>query len=51
MANDTTTQTPETQEWNPVEAVKTKYPNLGLPDHEIAQNLQDPVKFRSAFPE
>lgn len=51
MATDTLTAQPETAEWNPVEAVKSKYPDIGMQDHEIARTLQDPAKFRAAFPE
>lgn len=40
-----------TQQWNPVEAAKAKYPNMGLSDNQVFQNLSDPQKFRSAFPE
>src|ERR1041385_8315536 len=41
----------DTQVWNPVDAIKQKYPNMGLSDQQIYQNLTDPNKFRSAFPE
>jgi hypothetical protein len=44
-------QEPQTQTWNPVEAVRTRYPDSGLTDEQIFQNLHDPVKFRSALPD
>jgi hypothetical protein len=37
--------------WNPVDAVKQKFPNMGLSDQQIYHNLSEPEKFRSAFPE
>ncbi len=37
--------------WNPVEAVRRRYPDSGLTDEQIFQNLHDPVKFRSALPD
>jgi len=42
---------PQPQAWNPVEEVKTRYPDLGMTDEQIFQNLHDPAKFRSALPE
>src|ERR1700733_14280968 len=39
------------QEWNPVDALKRKYPNAGLSDPQIFSHLRDPNKFREAFPE
>jgi hypothetical protein len=39
------------QTWNPVDAVKQKFPNMGLSDQQIYHNLSEPEKFRSAFPE
>jgi hypothetical protein len=42
-------------DWNPVNALKAKYPTevyrSGQSDADIASNLQDPAKFREAFPE
>jgi hypothetical protein len=38
-------------EWNPVEALKAQYPQMGMSDGQIMQTLQDPAKFRSAFPQ
>jgi hypothetical protein len=46
-----TTQQQEPQTWNPVEAVRTRYPDSGLTDEQIFQNLHDPVKFRLALPD
>jgi hypothetical protein len=37
--------------WNPIDALKQKYPNMGLSDAQILTKLQDPTKFRAAFPE
>jgi hypothetical protein len=42
---------PEPQTWNPVEAVRTRYPDSGLTDEQIFQDLHDPAKFRAALPE
>jgi hypothetical protein len=42
---------PEPQVWNPVGAVKAKYPDSGLSDQQIFQDLHDPAKFRSELPE
>ena len=39
------------QQWNPVQAFHAKWPDTGLSDQEILTNLQNPAKFRSAFPE
>ncbi len=44
-------QTSETSMWDPVAAVKEKYPEMGLSDQQIYSNLSNPEKFRSAFPE
>jgi hypothetical protein len=38
-------------QWNPIAAIRQKYPNIDLTDDQILTNLQDPAKFRSAFPE
>jgi hypothetical protein len=50
-ASRTTQQQDPQTTWNPVEAVRTRYPDSGLTDEQIFQNLHDPVKFRSALPE
>lgn len=39
-----------TQQWDPVAEFRSKWPNSGLQDSQILTNLQDPAKFRSAFP-
>ena len=38
------------QQWNPVAEFKQQWPNAKLSDGDILKNLQDPAKFRSAFP-
>jgi hypothetical protein len=37
--------------WNPIEALRAQYPKIGMSDAQILANLQDPDKFRSAFPQ
>jgi hypothetical protein len=37
--------------WNPVESLKRQYPKMRMTDEQIYSNLQDPEKFRSAFPQ
>jgi hypothetical protein len=41
---------PDQQTWNPVAEFKQNWPDSRLSDDEILKNLQDPAKFRSAFP-
>lgn len=41
---------PTTQTWNPVQEFRQNWPNANLSDQQILTNLQDPAKFRSAFP-
>src|SRR5690242_3784502 len=45
---DSNTTTPQ---WNPVQAFRQQWPNANLSDQQILNNLQDPAKFRSAFPQ
>lgn len=44
------TNSPDPQPWDPVADFHRRWPNAKLSDVEILTNLQDPVKFRSAFP-
>jgi len=44
------TDPPEPQAWDPVTEFHRRWPNAKLSDSEILTTLQDPVKFRSAFP-
>ena len=38
--------------WNPVQEVRQKYPGLkDWPDSRILENLSDPTRFRTAFPQ
>lgn len=41
---------PDTTQWNPVTEFHQNWPDSGLSDAQILFNLQDPQKFRSAFP-
>lgn len=45
------TQQPDPQSWNPVAEMRRRYPDSGLSDQQIFQDLHDPAKFRSALPE
>lgn len=42
--------TDNSAQWNPVQEFHQNWPNSGLSDSQIVTNLQDPSKFRSAFP-
>ena len=44
------TNSPQPRQWDPVAEFHRRWPNAKLSDGEILTNLQDPVKFRSAFP-
>ena len=39
------------QQWDPIAAFHQKWPDTGLSDQQVLTNLQNPAKFRSAFPE
>src|SRR5262249_38436843 len=41
---------PQGQQFDPVAEFRQSWPNSGLSDQEVLKNLQDPQKFRSAFP-
>jgi S1-C subfamily serine protease len=44
------TNSPEPQQWDPVAEFHRRWANAELSDDQILSNLQDPIKFRSAFP-
>lgn len=49
---DGATQPVQTQQWDPVAAMRQKYPGLANePDTKILQHLSEPTNFRTSFPE